>query len=149
VLRVLPTAEWILLLGGCKNSPDARAMSQSPKRFLLLEDDPNDVDLICRSLTARWPDCSIIRVTTETCFAEALEGGGFDVILSDYAVPGFHGTEALAMARQRRPEVPFLFISGAIGDEVAIESLKAGATDYVLKDELVRLTPAVQRALDE
>src|SRR5262249_34183359 len=82
-------------------------------------------------------------------FVKALPQGGFDLILSDYFIPGFDGLSALAMARQQCPDIPFIFVSGAIGDEVAVESLRAGATDYVLKDRPARLVPAIQRVWAE
>src|SRR5207245_309019 len=82
-------------------------------------------------------------------FRAALEQKVCDLILSDYSVPGYDGPSALALAREQCPDIPFLFVSGRIGDEVAIECLKAGATDYVLKDRLARLVPAIRRALKE
>src|SRR5258707_9835866 len=99
---------------------------QSPKRLLLLEDNDYDADMIRRKVRAEWPDYDLIHVATEAGFSSALDEGGFELILSDYVVPGFEGRRALALARARRPEIPFLFISGAIGDEIAVESLKAG-----------------------
>jgi len=72
-----------------------------------------------------------------------------DLILSDYSLPGFDGSSALELAHQTRPQVPFLFVSGALGEELAIETLKSGATDYVLKQRLERLVPSVRRALRE
>src|SRR5207245_11738531 len=82
-------------------------------------------------------------------FRAALEQKVCDLILSDYSVPGYDGPSALALAREQCPDIPFLFVSGRIGDEVAVECLKAGATDYVLKDRLARLVPAIRRALNE
>jgi PAS domain S-box-containing protein len=76
-------------------------------------------------------------------------GGSFDLIISDYLIPGFDGLSALAAARQQCPQIPFMFVSGAIQDEMAVECLKAGATDYVLKDRPARLVPAIRRALNE
>src|SRR2546425_301595 len=121
----------------------------TPRRLLVLEDCLDDAELLRRSLSAEWPECEIVHVSTEVGFKTALEQGSCDLILSDYSLPCFPGLSALAVARERCPEVPFLFVSGAIGDEVAVESLKAGATDYVLKDRLARLVPAIHRALDE
>src|SRR5260370_1371420 len=109
---------------------------KAPKRLLLLEDNPTDAELLRRSLAKERPQCELIQVSNGEHYTAALQKGGFDLILSDYRVPGFEGPEALAVARQHCPTVPFLFVSGAIGDEVAIESLKAGATDYVLNDRL-------------
>src|SRR6266404_4111123 len=123
-------------------------MKSSP-RLLLLEDNPTDAHLLQRGLSANWFDCELVRADDKETFIKALTQGGFDLILSDYFMPGFDGLSALAMARERCPEIPFIFVSGAIGDEVAVESLKAGATDYVLKDRPARLVPAVRRALAE
>ena len=100
-------------------------------------------------LSARWPESELVRVETQDAFAAALEDGGFDIILSDYTMPGFDGWQAMALAHERRPEIPFLFVSGTIGEDTAIEALKNGATDYVLKHRLLRLIPAVDRALRE
>lgn len=100
-------------------------------------------------LSARWPDCRFTRVDNRADFLAALESSGPDLILSDYTLPGFNGQEALVLARARCPAVPFIFVSGTIGEDAAIETLKHGATDYVLKHRLLRLIPAVDRALRE
>ncbi|HUA38191.1 MAG TPA: response regulator [Candidatus Sulfopaludibacter sp.] len=119
-------------------------------RILNLEDSKPDAELNEAMLTARWPGCELVRVDTRQDFIEALEKEtNLGLILSDYTLPGFSGREALALARERRPEVPFLFVSGTIGEDAAIEALKNGATDYVLKHRLMRLIPAVARALAE
>jgi CheY-like chemotaxis protein len=118
--------------------------------ILNLEDSERDAGLSEAMLTARWPECEFRRVDSRRDFIEALETEGhLDLILSDYTMPGFNGREALALAHQYRPEVPFLFVSGTIGEDTAIEALKNGATDYVLKHRLMRLIPAVARALAE
>jgi PAS domain S-box-containing protein len=123
-------------------------MSRS-HRFLLLEDSADDAALVRRVVMKEWPACEVAAVSDQAGFHDALAQGGFDLILCDYLVPGFGGTEALTVALERCPETPFLFVSGRIGDEVAVECLKAGATDYVLKDQLVKLVPAIRRALSE
>lgn len=105
--------------------------------------------LVRRKLRAEFPRCEVMRVDNEQDFRAALKSGPLDLILSDYRVPGFHGMNALALVRQLCPEVPFLFLSGVLGDELAVDSLKAGATDYVLKDRPARLVPAIRRALSE
>ena len=122
---------------------------KSRLRLLLLEDGPDDVFIIRRRLAAELPECEVVSVATKAEFTEALKAGGWDLILSDYLLRAFHGLEALVIARELRPDIPFLFLSGMVGDEVAVESLKAGATDYVLKDRPARLVPAIQRALKE
>lgn len=118
-------------------------------RVLNLEDNVNDAELNQAMLSARWPACSLTRVDNREDFSNALAAGNFDLILSDFTMPGFGGAEALALARQKRPEIPFLFVSGTIGEDTAIEALKSGATDYILKHRLMRLIPAVDRALRE
>jgi PAS domain S-box-containing protein len=118
-------------------------------RVLNLEDCVEDAELNQAMLTARWPQCQLHRVQRRDEFEAALATGGFDLILSDYTMPSFSGSQALALARASRPEIPFLFVSGTIGEDTAIEALKNGATDYVLKHRLVRLIPAVDRALRE
>src|ERR671910_2960952 len=93
--------------------------------------------------------CEMVRVQTRADFEAALVNGDFDLVLSDYSLPSFDGLSALKLAKEIRPEVPFILVSGAIGEDRAIEALKSGATDYVLKQRLERLVPAVRRALRE
>ena len=118
-------------------------------RVLNVEDNVNDAELNKAMISARWPDCQLRRVDNRDDFLAALDTGEFDLILSDYTMPGFSGMEALTLAQQRRPAIPFLFVSGTIGEDTAIEALKNGATDYVLKHRLMRLIPVVDRALRE
>jgi PAS domain S-box-containing protein len=118
-------------------------------RILNLEDSEADAELNQAMLSARWPQCELVRVDTREDFTVALEQGGFDLILSDYTMPGFDGRQALTLAHEMCPETPFLFVSGTIGEDTAIEALKNGATDYVLKHRPIRLIPAVDRALRE
>ncbi|MEH2192381.1 MAG: response regulator [Nostoc sp.] len=118
-------------------------------RFLLLEDSRLDAELTLMVLIQGGIDCELLRVETGADFSAALETEAFDLILADYALPSFDGISALEIARNRSPEVPFIFVSAALGEELAIEALKNGATDYVLKQRLGRLVPSVQRALRE
>jgi signal transduction histidine kinase len=120
-----------------------------PLRILYLEDDPRDAELVQQALEAEGVICQITRVETRADFIASLEQGGFGVILADYALPSFDGLSALKIAQQRWPQVPFIFVSGTLGEEVAVESLKIGATDYVRKTLLSRIVPSVQRALRE
>jgi PAS domain S-box-containing protein len=122
---------------------------KSPLRILHLEDSPQDTELIQAMLEADGIPCQVTRVDSEADFSAALEPGRFDLILTDYTLPSFDGMSALTLAVERCPEVPFLFVSGTLGEELAIETLKIGATDYILKHRLSRLVPAVQRALRE
>ena len=91
----------------------------------------------------------IIPVTNYQDFVDALDRETFDLILADYLVPGCNGIQALQWTRRKHPDIPFLLISGTIGEDAAIESLRCGATDYVLKNKLERLAPTVRRALQE
>ena len=120
-----------------------------PLRILHLEDNSNDAELVEAILTEHKVDCQITRVEGRKDFEAALERGGFDLILSDYKLPSFDGISALAMAQKKCPEVPYIFVSGNIGEEKAIETLKSGATDYILKDQLLRLVSSVKRAIHE
>jgi PAS domain S-box-containing protein len=117
-------------------------------RILLLEDDSTDAELI-RELLADHFDCKITQVQTRADFTNALQSGDFDLILSDYQLPSFDGISALKLVLSERPDLPFIFMSGAIGEETAVETLKVGATDYVLKSRPTKVVPAVQRALRE
>jgi len=122
---------------------------KSSLRILNLEDNADDAELNKAMISARWPKSEFRRVDNREDFLAALGENHFDLILSDYTMPGFSGTDALALAREKHPEIPFLFVSGTIGEDAAIEALKNGATDYVLKHRLMRLIPAVDRALRE
>jgi PAS domain S-box-containing protein len=121
----------------------------SPLRVLHLEDDVRDRELVQAALEAEGIPVELTRVETEQDFVATLHRGGSDVILADYTLPSFDGLSALRIAQQQVPNVPFLFVSGTLGEDVAIEALKTGATDYVLKTRLSRLGPAVTRALRE
>jgi PAS domain S-box-containing protein len=118
-------------------------------RILNLEDNEADAELNQAMICARWPHSELVRVDTRADYVARLEQEQFDLIFSDYTMPGFDGREALLVARQKSPHTPFMFVSGTIGEDTAIEALKNGATDYVLKHRLMRLIPAVDRALRE
>jgi signal transduction histidine kinase len=118
-------------------------------RILLLEDNAADADLICRSLRESGIAFSARLVDSRAGFARGLEQSPPDLILSDFSLPSFDGYSALSMAREKYPDVPFIFVTGSLGEEVAIETLKKGATDYVLKHRLARLAPSVHRAMRE
>jgi PAS domain S-box-containing protein len=122
---------------------------RQPLRILSLEDDPRDAELIEELLEAEGISCEFTRVDTQPAFLAFLQEGAVDLILSDYSLPSFDGLSALKLAMNIRPDVPFILVSGALGEEVAIEALKIGATDYVLKTCLSRLAPSVCRALRE
>ncbi|HUQ24644.1 MAG TPA: EAL domain-containing protein [Burkholderiales bacterium] len=116
-------------------------------RVLLTEDVVSDAELEVRELKRAGLRVTHLITDTEQTFTAALRDFAPDVILSDFSMPTFDGMSALALARELRPETPFIFVSGTIGEEYAIRALKNGATDYVLKTNLVRLPAAVERAL--
>lgn len=118
-------------------------------RILNLEDKKYDSELIHSTLEEEGLDCEITRVETRDGFTGCLKEGKFDLILADYSLPSFDGLTALLIAKEICPDVPLIFVTGTMGEEVAIEALKHGATDYVLKDRLSRLMPAATRALKE
>jgi PAS domain S-box-containing protein len=122
---------------------------QPPLRILSLEDDPRDAELLQDTLEIDGISSEITRVETEAQFVASLTRGGFDLIFADYTLPSFDGLSALKIARERLPLVPFIFVSGTLDEELAIEALKIGATDYVFKTRLSRLVPSVRRALRE
>ncbi|HEY1110999.1 MAG TPA: ATP-binding protein [Opitutaceae bacterium] len=116
--------------------------------ILHFEDSDADALLIQELIRDEWPDCTIHRIATRREYESALEREQFDLILCDHQMPGFDGARALEWARQRRPGKPFVFISGTIGEERAIDALKRGADDYVIKDRPARLVPAMRQALE-
>jgi signal transduction histidine kinase len=122
---------------------------KSPLHILHLEDDPDDAALVQATLETGGVTCAITCVQNRDGFVAALEHDGLGLILSDFSVPAFDGFSALEIAHVRCPDVPFILVSGTLGEELAIDSLKRGATDYVLKHRLSRLVPAVNRAMQE
>ena len=117
--------------------------------ILILEDDNADAELIKHELRKANITFTSKCVETREAFQENLEDFAPDLILADYTLPSFDGYSALRIVKEKCPDVPFIFVSGTIGEDIAIESLKNGATDYVLKDRISRLVPAVHRALRE
>jgi len=120
-----------------------------PLRVLHLEDDPDYADLVRSMLQSDGVEAQVVLVSNRADFEAAIALESFDVILADYLLPEYDGLEALNCARERCPETPFLLISGTIGEQAAIESLKNGATDYVLKHWPERLLPSIHRAVQE
>jgi signal transduction histidine kinase len=118
-------------------------------RILHLEDEPKDALLVQAALEADGLEFERVHVATPEEFRAAIESGSFSVVLADFSVPGFDGLAALEYVRSVAPEVPFIFVSGAIGEETAIAAVRNGATDYVLKHRLSHLAPAVRRAVAE
>jgi len=117
--------------------------------ILNLEDSPTDAELIREKLSEKGLDYEIRRVENREDFIKALQCQRFDLILGDYSLSSLDGIPALAIVLERCPDIPFIFVSGVTGEDIAIEALKSGATDYVLKNKLGRLAPAVSRALKE
>jgi signal transduction histidine kinase len=121
----------------------------SPLRILYLEDSCLDAELVKSILESEDLSCMISRVETREDFISALDRGECDIIFADYSLPSFDGLSALELAKIKSPDIPFIFISGNMGEELAIETLKSGATDYVIKGRLSRLVPSVRRALGD
>ncbi|MFV3077065.1 response regulator [Niveispirillum fermenti] len=117
--------------------------------ILHLEDSPLDCELVGAHLRKAGLECEITRVETREAFTDALGTTRFDLVLADFVLPGFDGLSALQIAQDRAPDTPFIFLSGKMGEELAVEALRHGARDYVLKERLVRLAAAVNRAIDE
>jgi PAS domain S-box-containing protein len=125
------------------------AATKRPIRILHLEDNPRDAELIQRRLASAGLDCEVVRVGGQEAFEAALAEGKYDLVLCDFNVPGYDALSALKHARANEPDLPFVVISGELSEEEAVECLRAGATDYLLKHRLQRLASAVIRALDE
>jgi signal transduction histidine kinase len=117
--------------------------------ILHIEDSKEDCDLIRKLLLDNGFQCQVTQIETRPQVFDALEKNSYDLILADCKLPNFSGLQALEIAHALKPETPFVFVSGTIGEETAIETLRNGATDYVLKERLSRLVPAVRRALAE
>ncbi len=124
-------------------------MSGQELRALVLEDEPADARLALIALAEGGFRCSPTVVAAREAFEAAFSTGSYDLVIADYSLPAYTGLEALAFVRRNDALVPFVFLSGALGDERAVEALRAGATDYILKQGLARLAPAVRRALAE
>jgi len=118
-------------------------------RILILEDEALDAELAQRLLVRAALSFTAVVVDTRASFVEQLAVFGADLILSDYHLPGFSGREALKIAQEHYPDIPFIFWSGVLGDDEAVELIKQGATDYVLKDRPARLPSVIVRALAE
>jgi two-component system cell cycle sensor histidine kinase/response regulator CckA len=125
------------------------AQPSRPLRILHLEDSPRDAAVVRDKLDVARVSCDILLVNSKNSFEAALRREPFDLIISDYTLPGYDGVAALKQAQEAQPEVPVILISGTVGEEEAVKCLHIGATDYLLKTRLERLVPAVQRALQE
>src|SRR5690348_2202538 len=119
----------------------------SQLHLLIIDDSEDDALLIKRALEKEGFKISSHRVENAKGLAAALDTDSWDIILSDYSMPGFNGADALELCRQKAFDAPFIIVSGRIGEEVAVEMMRAGASDYVMKDDLARLAPAINREL--
>jgi PAS domain S-box-containing protein len=119
-----------------------------PLKCLLVEDSEDDAQLMLHRLRAGF-EVSATRVDNAQALTAALDGPPWDIVISDYRMPGFSGIEALALVRGRDSDLPFILVSGQMGEELAVEAMRAGANDYLTKEHLYRLAPAVQRTLQE
>ncbi|MFN2621627.1 MAG: response regulator [Chthoniobacterales bacterium] len=122
---------------------------KSPPKLLVLEDSPRDLDLLRARLEDEAFECELVVARKQTEFEAAIKQASFDLIISDYNLPDYDGLSALHFAHQKLPDVPFIFLSGTLGEERAIESLQEGAADYILKNKPARLVPAIRRALEQ
>ena len=118
-------------------------------RLLIVEDVEDDALLLVREIRTGGFEPVFKRVDSEKDLAEALKAETWDIIISDYGMPGFNGIDALRMAKNYDPDIPFFLISGEIGEEVAVRAMKEGAGDYLMKDNLKRLVPAIERELQD
>ncbi|WP_147651989.1 EAL domain-containing protein [Vulcaniibacterium gelatinicum] len=118
-------------------------------RVLILDDNPDDVEAMRRTLMRAGDGFEVAGVATREALLEALDAFVPDAVICDYRLPGFDGRQAIELIRSRRPELPVLVVSGSLPDEAAVELIRVGACDYVLKDRMARLAPAVMRAIEE
>jgi len=124
-------------------------MKQKRLRVLMVEDSADDAELILDILREDGFDVDSLRIETAAAMEDALDGGNWDVILSDYNLPNFSAAEALAVSKNRKLDLPFIIVSGCIGEEAAVALMRAGAHDFVMKESAARLVPAVHRGLLE
>ena len=117
--------------------------------ILYLEDNPGDCELITLKLKKILPSCNVLWVETRKQFEKALLNPDIDLVLCDYQMPNYSGLVALEYTKEKRPNLPFILISGSIGEEKTIEMFEAGVTDFILKNNLQRLKPSILRALNE
>jgi two-component system, cell cycle sensor histidine kinase and response regulator CckA len=131
------------------NQMKQKTIEKTSLKVLYLEDSLKDVEIIRELLIDAGYDLSIKCTENKKEFTSLLRGNNYDIILSDFSVPGFDAFGALQLSNDLRPEIPFICVSGSIGEDIAIDLIKKGAVDYVLKDRMARLPLAIKRALDE
>ncbi len=118
-----------------------------PLRVLIVEDSVDDTILLLHELRQSGYDPAFERVDTSEAMDEALEKRSWDIVISDYVMPGFSGLAALRLLKARGIDLPFILVSGQIGEDAAVEAMRAGAGDYIPKGSMVRLVPAIEREL--
>ncbi|MCH7842751.1 MAG: response regulator, partial [Chloroflexi bacterium] len=121
----------------------------TPLRVLIVEDQEDDAALMLRELRRAQFEPEYERVETEQELSAALEKGGWEVVLSDHGLPKFNSLQALSMLHESGLDLPFIIVSGSIGEDLAVAAMKSGAHDYIMKNNLARLGPAVERELRE
>src|SRR5262245_51463042 len=134
--------------GADSGDPLPKSAPDRPCSILHLEDNLVDTELIRATLAIEGIECKITHVSERDDFIAALARKDIDLILADHSLPSFDGTQALELARQNRPEVPFIFLSGTMDDSRASLSLRQGANDCISKTDLRRLGPSVRRAIE-
>src|SRR6185437_14571347 len=132
-----------------KHATDANVKAPAPLRVLIVEDLEDDAALLLLELRRAGWNVTHQRVDDAVAMVAALEGHDWDIIISDYSMPRFSGIASLAIARERASDLPFILVSGTVGEEIAVQAMKAGANDYLFKGNLKRLAAAVQRELRE
>src|SRR5262249_47124 len=118
-------------------------------RVLLVEDSEEDAELLCRELSRSGYDPTGLRVQSPEELKAALERETWDVVISDYVMPGFDGKHALSIVKQTRFHLPFILVSGRVEEDLAVAAMRAGADDYLMKDRLARLGTAIERVLEK
>ena len=121
----------------------------TPLRLLQVEDTEDDAALVAAALIRSGYHVSARRVDTADALRRELNDSEWDLVIADYTIPGFSGTKALAIVREQHPDLPFIFVSGTIGEDTAVAAMRTGAHDYIMKANLARLAPAVERELRE
>jgi diguanylate cyclase (GGDEF)-like protein len=121
----------------------------TPLRLLQVEDTEDDAALVERALSRAGYDVFARRVASAETLRHELHASEWDLVIADYTMPGFSGTKALTIVREQHPDLPFIFVSGTIGEDTAVAAMRTGAHDYIMKDNLKRLAPAVERELRE
>ncbi|HUF46234.1 MAG TPA: ATP-binding protein [Vicinamibacterales bacterium] len=128
---------------------DAGRLPRRPVSVLLVEDSEDDAQLLLHELRRQGFEPAGTRVDNGPALCDALEGGAWDIVISDHNMPGFSGDEALRLVKERSPDVPFIVVSGTRGEDHAVDVMRAGASDFIVKARLHRLVPVIERELEE